>query len=141
MKGARAQRGYSLIEVIVAFALLALGLTLLLGTLSGATRQVRMAADGGRAALHAQSLLDGLDMDGPLQPTRRGGEFEDGAYRWQLAIEPWDEPRPPGAPQPVSESRQLYEVALTVEWGEGGAGERLQLRSLRLVQADRSVVP
>ena len=37
------QGGYSLIEVIVAFALLALALTLLLGTLSGATRLQRFA--------------------------------------------------------------------------------------------------
>lgn len=51
------QRGYTLIEVLVAFSVLALGLTLLLGTLSGATRQVRWSADAGRAALHAQSLI------------------------------------------------------------------------------------
>ena len=54
------QRGYTLIEVIVAFAILALGLTLLLGTLSGAARQVRWADEAGRASLHAQSLLDTL---------------------------------------------------------------------------------
>ena len=51
------QRGFTLIEVIIAFALLALALTLLLGSLSGAARQVRNANDAGRAALHAQSLL------------------------------------------------------------------------------------
>ncbi|MBW8810817.1 MAG: prepilin-type N-terminal cleavage/methylation domain-containing protein, partial [Lysobacter sp.] len=33
------QRGYTLLEVIVAFALLAMALTLLLGTLSGAAKQ------------------------------------------------------------------------------------------------------
>ena len=43
--GPRVQTGYTLIEIIVAFAILALGLTLLLGTLSGATRQVRQAGD------------------------------------------------------------------------------------------------
>ncbi len=64
---ARCRRGYTLIEVIVAFALLALALTLLLGTLSGATRQVRWAGDAGRAALHAQSLLDQQGIDAPIR--------------------------------------------------------------------------
>ena len=45
----RAQTGFTLIEILVAFAVLALGLTLLLGTLSGASRQVRQGGDAGRA--------------------------------------------------------------------------------------------
>ena len=54
---ARRQRGFTLIEIIVAFAILAMGLTLLLGTLSGATRQLRDGGEAGVAALHAQALL------------------------------------------------------------------------------------
>ena len=44
-------RGYTLIEVIVAFALLALALTLLLGSLTNAARQVHWADGAGRATL------------------------------------------------------------------------------------------
>ena len=58
----RRARCYTLIEVIVAFAVLALALTLLLGTLSGASRQLRWADDAGRASLHAQSLIDQLGV-------------------------------------------------------------------------------
>jgi general secretion pathway protein I len=132
MTGARRQRGYTLIEVIVAFALLALALTLLLGTLSGATRQVRWSADAGRAALHAQSLLDSLGL-AALQPGEREGGFEDGRYRWSLSIAPWSDPALPPAAAPMP-GYQVYEVVLTVTWGDGGARERLQTRSLRLVQ-------
>ena len=68
----RGAAGFSLLEIIVAFAILALGLTLLLGTLSGATRQVRQAGDAGRAALHARSLLE--EYAALPQPGRaRGG--------------------------------------------------------------------
>ena len=130
----RGQDGYTLIEVIVAFALLALALTLLLGTLSGAVRQVRWSGDAGRAALHAQSMLDTVGFGSPLEPGRRDGEFEGGRYRWSLAIAPWDEPLPPDVPHAPAGNR-LYEVALLVQWGGGGARERLELRTLRLVPA------
>lgn len=135
----RRQDGYTLIEVIVAFALLALALTLLLGTLSGAVRQVRWSGDAGNAALHAQSLLDTVGFGSPLEPGRSDGEFEGGRYRWSLAIAPWDEPLPPNVPRPPAGNR-LYEVALSVQWGGGGPRERLELRSLRLVPAQAGVM-
>lgn len=135
----RRQRGYTLVEVIVAFALLALALTLLLGTLSGAVRQVRWSGDAGNAALHAQSLLDTVGFGSPLEPGRSDGEFEGGRYRWSLAIAPWDEPLPPNVPRTPAENR-LYEVALSVQWGSGGSRERLELRSLRLVPVQAEVI-
>ena len=134
----RGQAGYSLIEVIVAFALLALALSLLLGTLSGATRQVRWSNEAGRAALHAQSLLDTVGVGGPLRPGRRNGEFDDGRYRWSLQVSPWSDglaatgPAAPG-------SATLYELVLTVQWSDGGPRERLQLRTLRLAPTDLQV--
>lgn len=139
---AKPQRGYTLIEVIVAFALLALGLTLLLGTLSGATRQVRVAADGGRAALHAQSLLDELDMDAPLRPQQRDGDFEDGTYRWRLNVQPWREPNAEAPVAPVAvQGPRLLEVELDVEWGDGRPGQRLSVRSLRLTTDTSEAAP
>jgi general secretion pathway protein I len=140
--GAARQRGYTLIEVIVAFALLALGLTLLLGTLSGATRQVRVAADGGRAALHAQSFLDELDMDAPLRPQQHEGDFEDGTYRWRLDVQPWRAApeASPVAPLPAQGPR-LLEVELDVEWGDGRPGQRLNIHSLRLTTDSGEAAP
>lgn len=117
------QRGYSLIEVIVAFALLALAMTLLLGSLSGAARQVRMADGYGRAALHAQSLLAAAGIEAPLAPGRKQGEWEQGRYRWSLQVAPYSEPR-------QAQSR-LWQLDLQVRWGEDER-EQLHWRTLRL---------
>jgi len=134
----RGQRGYSLLEIIVAFGVLGVALSLLLGTLSGSTRQVRWAADSGRAALHAQSLLDEVGVGEALAPGRRDGEFGGGRYRWVLDVAPYvDADRPPG--QPVDPyAPRLLQLRLQVTWGEGGPRERLQLQTLRLVQPDPS---
>ncbi|MGH8076330.1 MAG: type II secretion system protein XpsI [Lysobacter sp.] len=128
----RRQRGYSLIEVIVAFALLALALTLLLGTLSGAARQVRWSSDAGRAALHAQSLLDQVGVGEPLAPGQRDGEFDDGRYRWSLSTTPWTDPALPPAAAIDPSAPRLLELTLSVQWGDGRAGEQLNMRTLRL---------
>jgi general secretion pathway protein I len=130
------QGGYTLIEVLVAFAVLALALTVLLGTLSGATRQVRWSADAGRAALHAQSLLAQVGVGEALQAGRRDGEFDDGRYRWTLDVAPYTDPLlpPPAGIDPFTP--QLMQLRLAVEWGDGGRGQRMLLDSLRLVQPD-----
>ncbi|MCJ0825656.1 prepilin-type N-terminal cleavage/methylation domain-containing protein [Luteimonas sp. 50] len=127
-------RGYTLIEVIIAFAILALALTLLLGTLSGAARQVRWAEEAGRAALHAQSLLDQVGVGEVLQPGHSEGDFEHGRYRWTLDVAPYQDPLlPPTIARDLS-APQLLQLSLAVQWGDGDdPRRRLQLQSLRLV--------
>lgn len=119
----RNARGFTLIEVIVAFAVLALALAIVLGTLSNASRQVRWSDDAGRAALHAQSLLDDTGVAETLVPGRSDGVFEDGRYRWTLDVAPWREPPAQGeAPQPVDPAApRLLRLVLDVYWGEGRA--------------------
>lgn len=134
---ASAQRGFTLIEVVVAFALLAFALTMLLGAMTRATAQVRRAELGGRAALHAQSLLHQAGVGETLVPGNTDGVLEDGRYRWSLAVTDWEDPDPavqavqspmrdPGAPR-------LLEIELVVAWGEGGDREQLRVHSLRRV--------
>lgn len=130
---ARRLRGYTLIEVIVAFAVLGLGLALLLGTLANGTRQVRWAADAGRAALHARSLLDDVGLGVPVEPGRSSGSFEDGRYRWTLEIAPFlDADAPPTPVAAAAAGEALFELSLAVEWGEAGPREQLRVQTLRL---------
>jgi general secretion pathway protein I len=132
----RGQCGYTLIEVVIAFAVLALALTLLLGTLTNATRQVRWSADAGRAAMLSQSLLDGIEMEGPLREGTRDGRLEDGRYRWQLQVRRFEAGR---AAQPVDPNAPvLLALDLTLQWGEGGPRETFVLHSLRLVSSNLS---
>ena len=102
---------------------MALAATLLLGSLSGAARQVRIADDQGRAALHAESLLATLGMDAPLVAGKQQGEWEKGRYRWSLQVAPYVEPRQAGS--------RLWQLDLQVRWGES-AQEQLRWRTLRL---------
>ncbi len=127
-------RGYTLIEVIVAFALLALALTLLLGSLSSAARQVHWADGAGRATLYAQSLLDQAGVGTPLSAGSRSGDFEDGRYHWTLDVHPYVEA---GAIKPATtaDGAQLFEIELQIQWGPD-ATQHLQMQTLRLSRSD-----
>lgn len=128
-----AQRGYTLIEVVVAFALLALALSLLLGAMTNATKQVKLSDEYGRAALHAQSLLDQAGVGEALAPGHKQGELEDGRYRWELDVSPWRDPAAPPKQEQLLGAPQLMQLELVLRWGEGGPRQTLAIRSLRLV--------
>jgi len=134
----QSQRGFTLIEVVIAFALLAFALTLLLGAMTRATALVRRAELAGRAALHAQSLLHQAGVGTPLVPGEDGGTLEDGRYRWTLRVAEWQDPDPAMADGAVSledpGAPRMLEVELVVAWGEGGPRERLEVHSLRRVR-------
>nr|WP_243412345.1 prepilin-type N-terminal cleavage/methylation domain-containing protein [Lysobacter telluris] len=127
-------RGYTLIEVIVAFALLALALTLLLGSLSNAARQVHWADGAGRATLHAQSLLDQVGVGEPLQAGTRQGSFDNERYHWTLAINPYIDPGTHRIAA-TADGAQLFQVDLAIEWG-ASAAQHLDVHTLRLSRSD-----
>lgn len=134
IRAAHARRhagGYTLIEVLVAFALLAFGMALLLGSLTNASRQVRASTDYGRAALHAQTLMDQVGSGQGVSAGHSDGELDDGRYRWSMEIAPYQDPKAPPNQGPVLGAPQLMQVDLTITWG-GGSRQHLDVRGLRL---------
>ena len=143
------QSGFTLIEVIVAFGLLALGLGILLAILSGGVRQVAWSAQATRAALYADSLMSTLGADARLQAGQRRGEFEHGNYRWTLDIVRERDPVPPASPaagaganksgtpqvppeigDPTYRANEMYRIALDLRWGDA-PDQRLHIDTLR----------
>ena len=85
----RRQQGFTLIEIVVAFAIMAVGLGLAMQIATSALRQTRQAAEHTQAALNAQSLLDIAGVGERLEEGSESGEFEDGS-RWELDVSPYE---------------------------------------------------
>jgi general secretion pathway protein I len=134
-RGRRGERGFTLLEVLLAFALLATAMGLLIGMLSGGLRQIGDSAQATEASLHAQSLLDAVGTLEPLAEGHREGDWDDHRFRWTLDIEPMDDPAPlnPGvaAPAALLGGPVLYRITAVVAWGDGGPRHRLRLVTLR----------
>lgn len=126
-----AAAGFTLIEVVIAFALLGLAMMLLLGALGNSARDMRRSADASTAAVHARSLLQDVGIGIALQPGTRQGELEDGRFRWTLTVRPDAQPLPP----PLAGTYRMLHLDLAMQWDEGEPGQRLHIRSLRLALA------
>lgn len=118
--GAHRQGGFTLIELIAAFVIFALGFGILLEVLGDSVRSTRQAQQETQAALYAQSLLDAQGVGAPLQEGSRSGDFDD-TYHWQLTVVRYQPPAATGvAPTPVLNAPgqpELYQLELIVNWG------------------------
>lgn len=125
------QRGFTLIELIAAFALMALALTLCLSVASRAYRQEAWSDANARAVLWAQSLSD----DALAQPVVVGvqeGETPDHFFHWKREVTPWVDPS--GVVLAHGEGAGLLEVRMQMSWMDGETTRSFSTRSLRLVR-------
>jgi len=114
---AAGRSGFTLIELVAAFAIFAIGVTISLSIGASALGMAKRSSEYTRAALHAQSKLDELGVGEPLEQGSDAGEFDDG-YRWELAV---TEQEPPAADTGAVETIpiELYKVELVVRWDDG----------------------
>ena len=122
--------GFTLIEVVLALSVFALGFGLILETLGGASRNVRVAGDIGKVALFAQNQLDLVGIDTPLKKGSTRGKFDD-VYSYELTITP---ALPEDSTVPETGPVKLFRVDLAVSWGRGANLRTERFSTLRSMQ-------
>lgn len=132
----RRVRGFTLIEIIVSFAILALGLGLAMQIATGAMRNAKRAAERTEAALYAKSLLDSAGVGERLEEGESSGDFGDD-YRWTLSVTKHEiEQEGPSPIDPSMSPVQLYRLELRVEWGERKQAQEARFVTLRALTPD-----
>ncbi|ARN82218.1 prepilin-type N-terminal cleavage/methylation domain-containing protein [Methylocystis bryophila] len=84
----RRRGGFTLIETLAAFAVLALAMSQLMATLSGGARNESRADFLLRASREGQSQLDAVGIEGPIAQGETTGAYDDGLL-WNLRIDPY----------------------------------------------------
>ena len=122
--------GFTLIEVLIAFTILALVLGVVLPTLASGLSHERTARLATARVLEARSILDGLGIEAPLEEGTIGGRLVNGEA-WTLTVSLIsDELGDPGVSGKIDTGQlNAYLAELQVD---GEDGRTLRLKTLKL---------
>jgi general secretion pathway protein I len=116
--------GFTLVEIIVALAILALSLDVILPAISDALWRTGEAEAQAEAASLARSLLAEAGTAVTLSNGAAAGQFENG-FRWRLQVTTYGSA---GQTMPV----RAYEVVAEVSWDDPRGERSVALTTLRL---------
>ena len=129
------QNGFSLLEVLVAFVILALVATALFRLFSGGLNNAAAAADWSRALLVAQSQLELAAAGQPLREIEESGTDGTGQIRWASRVTPYVAPEVDPELERLSDAlpTRLYRVSVDVRFaGANGVERALTLATVRI---------
>lgn len=127
----RRECGFSLLEVVVAFAIMTLSLTVVFGIYSTAFRSSASAERYRLAAQIADSTLREQSVLGAAGAAGAAGTVDD-LYTWRTQIRPlaWRDARDDRT-HPLTP----YELTVTVSWEDAGHSRAVSLTTVRLEAA------
>jgi general secretion pathway protein I len=128
-------KGFTLIEVVVALAILGVGLTVIIELFSGGLRLARASMEYTKAVNYARIKMEEITMKPAVEEGTQEGESEDKTFRWQVGVKKVDllsidksvDYKPP---------IELYQVKIDVFWKSGTKEKSTSVESLKTVKPE-----
>ena len=127
-------RGFTLIEVVVAIAILGIGLVTIIELFSGGLRLERTAGEYTKAVGYARMKMEEISVNEHLQEGMFEGEF-DPDYRWRVGVKKVEIlPVDPGMDfkPPV----ELYQIKVDVFWKSAAKEKSTEIESFKTIQPE-----
>jgi len=126
--------GFTLIEVVVAMAILGIGVTVLIELFSGSLRLVKTSGEYTRAVNYARVKMEEVAVTPALHEGMEEGEFG-GAYRWQVDVKRVDI-LPPRIETDFKPPVDLFQVKVHVLWKSGQKERSIVLETYRTIKLE-----
>lgn len=136
MRAALNQRGFTLIEVVVAVAILGVGLVTIIELFSGGLRLERTAEEYTKAANYARMKMEEVSVDENLREGISEGWF-DPDYRWRVGVRKVEilqgnlsaDYHPP---------IEFYQVVIEVIWKSGAQEKMTHIESFKALHMEET---
>ena len=131
----RQTHGFTLLEVLVALMVLAIGSALALSLISGSLGNIRKVQLRTRSMEHAREVMETALLDRSIQqPTTFEGGFEDGS-RWSVRVQDYEMPAPPESQlRDLPQNMPVKLLSFTVEmFGPDSKTPDYRLHTLKLI--------
>ena len=135
-------RGFTLLELLLAFVVFALSFATVLEILSGSMRNTVRARHNSEAALTAQSLMDQVGLEIPLQ-NGYAANGESGDYAWELEVFDYSSTGENSHSVELAELTgiDLLQVDLVISWGTSPRNQTRRFSTVRALLPNRELQP
>jgi general secretion pathway protein I len=128
------QLGFSLLEILIAFSILALSLGILLKIFSAGVNTAVVAEDYTAAVQIAEGLMAKTGVEKPLLVGQEAG-LENDKFHWRVVISPFE--FNPENTDVTAITAILFKINVTVSWGDDNTranGRQVELSTLKLIK-------
>ncbi len=124
--------GFTLLEVMVAVAILGISMVITMQLFTGALRSASLSRRYTEAVFLARHKLEELSLDNKLQAGEQAGNFDDeyAAYNWLAEVSPYTTSLPTEINEEAKARPKVVHIKLTVAWEEQNRTYHVELVTL-----------
>ena len=122
-------KGFTLIEILVAVSVLSIAMVVILQLFSGGLRSSRLSDAYTKGVFHARERMEEVLLGTEFAEGVSEGEFED-SYRWRLEIVREEQPEEEASKLPFD----AFHIRVDVFWYEGDKEKNFGIATMKLVE-------
>ncbi len=128
--------GFTLIEVVVALAILSIGLTVIIESFAGGLRLAKTSQDYTKAMNFAKMKIEEITSQQKVEEGTDEGKCDDERFRWQVKIDKKTDMLPVEKDVDFTAPVELFQIKVDVFWKSGDKERSAGLETYQAIKLE-----